>query len=1153
MIDQAIADGLTLLHKDEGLTAQPERWTPGGVTTPFFYEDGRRGYIAVPSIRPGSAKPDVTINGLLDNISLLYPKLHAAANPKAQLFAASASPAPTWKALIDRWQENKNEKEALGKLTGQLTGCFGLSFEAFYHPYVCKMKSVLAQGGFEGLMKLSPIDPRPNGSRVDEFEVLYGPVPSTVLSPYPAETAGFSFGRRDGYASYNWEVFYHLPSLVSQKMVADQQYEQSLRWFHFVFNPTGSDAVLDGETSGSSSRGKYWITKPFRQRNDADNPFDMESYVGQRIETILQLLNDPDNATLGDNWKLEVDEWRKHPFVPHQIARGRTVAFQKATVMRYLDALIGWGDFLFRQDGRENVNAALQLYVTAERLLGPRPRVVEAPGGFRTQTYRELEALILGERKWSTPTDQVGGIDPFGNSLVQLENFLPAQHGKPDPCVPCPPSIPAGSLLSVSYFCIPRNDKLMGYWDTVADRLYKIRHCENIEGVERKLALFAPPIDPGLLVRAIAAGISIGDVLAQGAGETPNYRFQTLASKATELVQLVISLGNSLLQAIEKRDAEALSNLRSTHELTLSKLVREVKLQQVQESLHALAGLEATKRTTEARRNFYRDVKYTSGGEELALNLNEEGSRLETAALALNTAANIFHMLPNFKIGGWGFGGAPGTDAEWGGVNLGNAASAMGQFIGGLGSLKRAAAGGVGTQASYGRRWDEWKLQERLADLELAQMEHQIEAARIRVEINKAELRDHDKQIEQQQEVLAFMKDRKFSNQDLYDWMVGKISANYFQAWQMAYRFALRVERAFHFEFGEQADGTAVSYVRNDSWDSLHKGLLAGDRLLLDIKRMEVDYLDRNRRELELTKHISLVRLKPDAFWKLKRDGKCDFELPDWLFDLDYPGHYFRRIKSVSLSIPCVVGPYANVNCTLTLRKNRIRTKPEKAEGEADDKNLLLNFARIQSIATSSGQNDSGLFEVNFRDERFLPFEGAGAESTWTLELPKEDNRQIDRSTLTDVILHLKFTARDGGKRFQNLRRDEVSKYLTGGYPDGDKTTPIVQRLFLVKDEFPGEWHRFTNSTGANATLSLDGLKDRLPYFLPNLPKGNAAATVTMLMPEESDLGKFSLGEDSGPSWKGVTFGKWDFTYDKPTKPSELGLLVSVMMEEDNN
>ena len=37
--------------------------------------------------------------------------------------------------------------------------------------------------------------------------------------------------------------------------------------------------------------------------------------------------------------------------------------------------------------------------------------------------------------------------------------------------------------------------------------------------------------------------------------------------------------------------------------------------------------------------------------------------------------------------------------------------------------------------------------------------------------------------------------------------------------------------------------------------------------------------------------------------------------------------------------------------------------------------------ARVQSIVTSHGQNDSGLFELNFRDERYLPFEGAGAIS----------------------------------------------------------------------------------------------------------------------------------------------------------------------------
>ena len=63
------------------------------------------------------------------------------------------------------------------------------------------------------------------------------------------------------------------------------------------------------------------------------------------------------------------------------------------------------------------------------------------------------------------------------------------------------------------YFCIPQNAQLLTYWDTVADRLFKMRHCMNIEGVVRQLALFEPPIDPGALVKAVAAGLDIGSIV----------------------------------------------------------------------------------------------------------------------------------------------------------------------------------------------------------------------------------------------------------------------------------------------------------------------------------------------------------------------------------------------------------------------------------------------------------------------------------------------------------------------------------------------------------------------------------------------------------------------------------------------------------------
>ena len=54
------------------------------------------------------------------------------------------------------------------------------------------------------------------------------------------------------------------------------------------------------------------------------------------------------------------------------------------------------------------------------------------------------------------------------------------------------------------------------------------------------------------------------------------------------------------------------------------------------------------------------------------------------------------------------------------------------------------------------------------------------------------------------------------------------------------------------------------------------------------------------------------------------------------------------------------------------------------------------------------------MFELNFRDERYLPFEGAGAISNWRFAMPGTF-RPFDYSTITDVVLHLRYTARDAG------------------------------------------------------------------------------------------------------------------------------------------
>ena len=119
---------------------------------------------------------------------------------------------------------------------------------------------------------------------------------------------------------------------------------------------------------------------------------------------------------------------------------------------------------------------------------------------------------------------------------------------------------------------------------------------------------------------------------------------------------------------------------------------------------------------------------------------------------------------------------------------------------------------------------------------------------------------------------------------------------------------AKRAERAYRFELGLEDS----SFIQFGYWDSLQKGLLAGERLRA---RPQADggrpTSTHNRREYELTKHVSLALLDPDGAADAAQDrASASSTLPEALFDLDYPGHYLRRLKSVSLTIPAVAGPY---------------------------------------------------------------------------------------------------------------------------------------------------------------------------------------------------------------------------------------------------
>ncbi|MBK7402665.1 MAG: hypothetical protein IPJ34_42175 [Myxococcales bacterium] len=116
---------------------------------------------------------------------------------------------------------------------------------------------------------------------------------------------------------------------------------------------------------------------------------------------------------------------------------------------------------------------------------------------------------------------------------------------------------------------------------------------------------------------------------------------------------------------------------------------------------------------------------------------------------------------------------------------------------------------------------------------------------------------------------------------------MAELASLYFQSYQLAFETARRAERAFRFERYE----SSRTFVRFGAWENLRKGLLAGERLALDLRRMELAFLQEDRRELELVRHLSLAELDPEALVRLRQTGHCSVTVPERVFDEDTPGH----------------------------------------------------------------------------------------------------------------------------------------------------------------------------------------------------------------------------------------------------------------------
>jgi hypothetical protein len=95
---------------------------------------------------------------------------------------------------------------------------------------------------------------------------------------------------------------------------------------------------------------------------------------------------------------------------------------------------------------------------------------------------------------------------------------------------------------------------------------------------------------------------------------------------------------------------------------------------------------------------------------------------------------------------------------------------------------------------------------------------------------------------------------------------------------------------------------------------------------------------------------------------------------------------------------------------------------------------------------------------VNLRDERWLPFEGQGVISTWNLLLDPRDNN-FDFTTITDVVLHVRYTAAGGADQ---AAADTVRAALK---PQGPRSI-----LISARNTFSYLYYAFFNPATTPAT-----------------------------------------------------------------------------------
>ncbi|WP_343529557.1 neuraminidase-like domain-containing protein [Yokenella regensburgei] len=669
---------------------------------------------------------------------------------------------------------------------------------------------------------------------------------------------------------------------------------------------------------------------------------------------------------------------------PDAIAMNDPMHFKMAVFLKTVNMLLERGDYCYRQLNRDMLTQARMYYLQASQLLGEKPEI-NYNNSWPDPTLGEESTAI------STPPTSLHADETFNQAVV---SYLQMYNG---------------------HFLPPPHEEMLWYWDKLEVRAYNLRNNLTLDGQPMSLPMYAEPVSPKQLQQNHTAGNGSGGGALPVFSLSSEFRFSRLLERARSATGNVIQFGAELLSTLEKSDNESMALLLQTQQQVVLKTTKEIQELNLQMQNEALNALAESREGAVKRQTHYTDLSknWLSSKELDAMNLQTAAGAFMAVSFPAFTAAGIRRYKDQGR----------GDTRDYGdkGAKL-DAAATISVLTG---AVLITAADRLTLDSQYLRRREEWDIQSKNADTEVAQLDAQILAQQQQIAMAKKQIELNELERANQDAVYNLQVSR-FTGASLQNWMSGRLSALYYQLYDATLSLCQATKAALGFEIGTAKTGNLLT---TPVWNDLYQGLLAGEGLQVELQRMENAFLFNHKRGLEVQKNVSLNTVistynstdslasliasalnEPDVFWPKTGTPACRVKYMSAekiLFtELDIASLSLNNVRgtsgktgrfyNIAVTLPGILGPYQDVDATLALQ---------------------TTGGSMVTISLSQGADDSGMFVMDASTaDKYLPFEGQATDSgKLLLSFYHADTGSQNAfvTSLNDAIYQLRYTLKD--------------------------------------------------------------------------------------------------------------------------------------------